>query len=152
VQRAARVWLLIVSALNGAAGLVCGLLLIARPDGSLLGASALLPVIRRFPLADVLFQDMFWIGVAMLLALGLPNLIALVALLRRMSHQYLLSLAAAVLLMLWCGFEMPYMFNYAALGYFFVGAISAACSVWMLGASREANARQAHRVEAHEVE
>jgi hypothetical protein len=152
VQRAARIWLLVVSALNGAAGLVCGLLLIARPDGSLLGASALLPVIRRFPLADVFFQDMLWIGVAMLLALGLPNLIALVALLRRMSHQYLLSLAAAVLLMLWCGFEMPYMFNYAALGYFFVGAISAACSVWMLGASREANAQQAHRVEAHEVE
>lgn len=142
MQRAARVWLLVVSALNGAAGLVCGLLLIARPDGSLLGASALLPVIKRFPLADVFFQDMFWIGVAMLLALGVPNLIAFVSLLRRTSRQYLLSLAAAVLLMLWCGFEMPFMFNYAALGYFFVGAISAACSVWLLSASPEASDRQ----------
>jgi len=138
VRRIARIWLLVVSALNGGAGIVCGFLLVARPDGSLLMASALLPVIKRFPLADVFFRDMFWIGVAMLLVLGIPNLIAFVALLRRYDRQYQLSLAAAALLMLWCGFEMPFMFNYAAVGYFSVGAISAAFSVWMLGASREA--------------
>ena len=131
MRKAARIWLLVVSALNGAAGLVCGLLLIARPDGSLLMATALLPVIKRFPLADVFFRDMFWIGVAMLLMLGIPNLIALAALLRRHALQYQLSLAAAALLMLWCAIEMPFMFNYAAVGYFLVGAISAALSVWL---------------------
>lgn len=128
MQKAARGWLLVISALNGVAGLVCGILLIARPDGSLLKASALLPVIRRFPLSDVFFRDMFWIGVAMLLVLGIPNLIAFVSLLRRHPLQYRVSLAAAVLLMLWCGFEMPFMFNYAAVGYFVVGAISAFAS------------------------
>ena len=133
MKRVGRGWLLVVSALNGAAGLVSGALLVARPDGSLLMASELLPVIKRFPLADVFFQDMFWIGVAMLLALGIPNLVAFVALLRRTSRQYLLTLVAAVLLMLWCGFEMPFMFNYAALGYFFVGAISAVLSVRLYG-------------------
>ena len=147
MHRAARIWLLVFSALNGVAGLVCGFLLIARPDGSLLMASALLPAIKRFPLADVFFRDMFWIGVAMLLALGIPNLIAFGALFRRHGHQYQLSLAAAVLLMLWCGFEMPLMFNYAAVGYFIVGAISAALSVWLLGVSPETSARQAHRAD-----
>lgn len=126
MQRTARIWLLAVSALNGVAGLVCGLLLVVRPDGSLLMASALLPVIKRFPLADVFFRDMFWIGVAMILVLGLPNMAALWALARRSPRQYQLALVAAVMLMLWCGFEIPFMFNYAAVGYLIVGAVSAA--------------------------
>lgn len=136
MHKAARVWLLVISALNGVAGTVCGLLLIARPDGSLLMASALLPVIKRFPLADVFFRDMFWIGGAMILVLGIPNLLAFSALLRRHPREYQLSLTAAVLLMLWSGFEMPYMFNYAALGYFVVGTISTLASIRMLGVSR----------------
>jgi hypothetical protein len=152
VHKAARAWLLLISALNGVAGLVCGLLLIARPDGSLLMASALLPVIRRFPLADVFFRDMFWIGVAMILVLGIPNLIAFSAILRRHPRQYQLTLAAAVLLMLWSGFEMPFMFNYAAVGYFIIGATSAAVSIRLLGVSRVASAQQAHRAERQKVD
>jgi len=148
MYRAARIWLLIVSGLNGVAGLLCGSLLIARPDGSLLMAAALLPVVKRFPLADVFFRDMLWIGVAMLLVLGIPNAIAFAALLRRDARQYQLSLAAAALLMLWCAVELPFMFNFAAVGYFIVGVVSAAFSVWLLGDSREASARQASQEDA----
>ena len=148
----ARVWLLVVSALNGVAGLVCGLLFIARPDGSLLAAGALLPVIRRFPLVDVFFRDMFWIGVAMLIVLGAPNLIAFAALVRRHRYQYWLSFAAAVLLMLWCGFEMPFMYNFAAVGYFLVGAASALISVWLLRLSQQASAQQRYRADGQKVD
>jgi hypothetical protein len=132
VQRVARAWLITFSLLNGLAGLVCGVLLIARPDGRLLMAKALLPVVGKLPLASVFFGDLFWIGVAMVLALGVPNVLSLVMLVRRNARQYQVALGAAVLLMCWCAFELIYMFNGAAIGYFGVAIISAFCAVWLL--------------------
>lgn len=132
MRRAARVYLIVVSILNGLAGLVCGVLFIASPDGSLMGFQPLLAVVQTLPLADIFFRDLWWIGVAMLLMLAVPNLAATVTLLRQGAHQYRVTLAAAVLLMLWCGFEIAFMFNVAAVGYFVVGAVSAFCSVWLL--------------------
>ena len=128
----ARGYLIVVSVLNGLAGLVCGVLLVAEPDGRFLQMGALRPVIRTFPLADVFFRDFFWIGVAMLVGLGLPNLIALVMLARRGRHQYLATLAAGVLLIAWCSFEMLYMLNAAAIGYFVAGALEIAASASLL--------------------
>lgn len=122
--RGARGFLVAVSILNGLAGLVCGVLFILSPDGSLMQATALLPVIEALPLADVFFRDFIWIGIAMLLVLGVPNTLAAVALLRRHPSQYVLTSAAAVLLLLWTGFELVFMYNALALGYFAVGAIS----------------------------
>jgi hypothetical protein len=136
----ARGWLLVVSVLNGFAGLVCGVLLVAKPDGSLLMATALLPVIRTLPLAGIFFTDMFWIGVAMLLALGVPNAVTALALFRRSERQYLFTLVAGVLLMLWTGFELMFMFNGAAAGYFLVGVVSAECSWVLLGQGQVATA------------
>jgi branched-subunit amino acid transport protein len=121
--------LIVVTILNGMAGLVCGLLLLAKPDGSYLQAGALLPVLKTLPLASFFFRDFAWIGVAMLLALGVPNLIAAVMLLRQSEKQYVASLVAGVLLIAWCSFELIYLFNFAAVGYFFVGALSVLCSV-----------------------
>lgn len=131
MHRVARGYLIVVSVLNGLAGLVCGVLLIAGPDGHLLQARALLPVIQRLPLASVFFQNFVWIGVAMLLALGIPNTIAAVMLLRRSEGQYLVTLGAGVLLLLWCGFEFIFMFNAGAVGYFVVGLIAVGCSIWL---------------------
>ena len=73
MRRLARGVLIVVSVLNGAAGLICGVLFIAGPDGHLLQAGALIPVIQGLPLASVFFRDFFWIGVIMLLVLGIPN-------------------------------------------------------------------------------
>ena len=83
MQRAARGFLIVVSILNGVAGLVCGVLFIAGPDGHFLQAGALLDVVQELPLASLFFQDFVWIGVAMLLVLGLPNSVATVMLLRK---------------------------------------------------------------------
>ena len=111
MRRVARGFLIVVSILNGLAGLVCGLLFIAAPDGRLLQAGALLPVIGALPLANVFFRDFVWIGVAMLLVLGLPNTVAAVMLLRRNKRQYVATLLTGVLLLLWCSFEMAFMLN-----------------------------------------
>jgi hypothetical protein len=132
MRRLARGFLIVVSGLNGLAGLVCGVLFIAAPDGHLLQAGALLPVIHTLPLAGVFFRDFTWIGVAMLLALGLPNAIAEVMLLRRSGKQYVATLVCGILLVLWCGFEFVFMFNGAALGYFVVGVLAVASSSVLL--------------------
>ena len=132
MRRVARRLLIVVSILNGVAGLVCGVLFIAGPDGHLLQAGALLPVIRGLPLASVFFQDFVWIGVAMLLVLGVPNSIAAVMLLRKSENQYLATLVAGVFLLVWCGFEFIFMFNALAVGYFVVGLISILSSTALL--------------------
>lgn len=118
-----------VSVLNAVAGMVCGVLFIVSPDGSLMGFEPLIDVVRTLPLADVFFQDLLWIGIAMLLALGLPNLVASVMLLRRSPGQYRVTLLAAVLLVLWCGFELLFMFNVAAVVYLMIGLVCAAASL-----------------------
>jgi hypothetical protein len=130
--RVARVYLMVVSVLNGFAGLVCGAMLIAQPDGHLLQMGALLPVVARMPLADIFFRDFFWLGVAMLVALGVPNTVAAVMLFRRHRRQYSATLVCGVLLVLWCSFESIYMINAAAVGYFVVGALSIAASALLM--------------------
>jgi hypothetical protein len=132
MRKAARGFLIVVSILNGVAGLVCGALFVAAPDGRVVQAGALLPVIQGLPLASVLFQDFLWIGVAMLLMLGLPNSLAAVMLLRKSESQYVATLVAGVLLVLWCGLELMFMLNVPAAGYFVVGLISVLCSILLL--------------------
>jgi hypothetical protein len=132
MRRTARSLLLAVSILNGLAGLVCGVLFIAGPDGRFLQAGALLPVIQKLPLSSFFFQDFVWIGVAMLLVLGVPNSIAAVMLLRKSANQYLVTLFASALLLLWCGFELIFMFNALAVGYFVVGLLSVLSSLVLL--------------------
>ena len=132
MRRVARGLLIVVSILNGVAGLICGVLFIAGPDGHLLQAGALLPAIRGLPLASVFVQDFGWIGVAMLIVLGVPNSIAVVMLLRKSENQYLATLVAGILLLLWCGFELIFMFNALAVAYFMIGLISVVCSILLL--------------------
>ncbi|MDR3686597.1 MAG: hypothetical protein P4L93_06555 [Coriobacteriia bacterium] len=144
MNRVARVFLIVVSIFNSFAGLLCGLLLIAEPDGRLLQMGALLPVVQTFPLAGIFFRDFFWLGVAMLLALGLPNLVAAVMLFRNSNKQYVVTLFAGVVLVLWCSFEFIYMFNIAAVGYFVVGVLSILSSALLARPQAQARAEQAY--------
>ncbi len=137
MRKAARGFLIVVSILNGVAGLVCGVLFVAGPNGRLVQATALLPVIQGLPLASVFFGDFLWIGVAMVLVLGLPNSLAAVMLLRSSESQYLATLVAGVLLVLWCGFELVFMLNVPAVGYLVVGLISVLCSILLLRPAQE---------------
>ena len=132
MRRIARGFLMAVSIINGFLGLVCAVMLLLAPDGRFLGMGVLLPGIATFPLAGVFFQDFFWIGLVMLLALGLPNLVAAVMLARHSHGQYVATLVAGALLLLWCGFELIYMFNIAAVAFLAVGAFSVLASVLLL--------------------
>lgn len=140
MRRVARGFLIVVSIADGLAGLVCGALFIAAPSGSLMHAGALLPVIRKLPLADVFFRDFLWIGIAMLLVLGIPNTVAAVMLIRRSRRQYTATLVAGVLLVLWTGFELIFMYNGLAVFYFVVGVLSIACSLLLQRSPAEPSA------------
>jgi len=94
-----------------------------------MGFEPLLGVVGGLPLADVFFRDLMWIGVAMLLVLGIPNTVAAVMLIRRDAGQYKATLVAGVLLVLWTGFELIFMYNVAAVGYLVVGVLAILCSV-----------------------
>ncbi len=132
MRRLTRGYLLALSILNGFTGLLCGMLFIIRPDGSLLVAGALLPVVRSLPMAGVFFQNFLWIGIAMVLVLGIPNTVAAVMLIRRSDKQYVVTLVAGVLLMLWTSFELVFMYNAGALAYFVLGVLSVLSSAFLL--------------------
>lgn len=132
MRRLARGYLLVISLLNGLSGLACGALFIASPDGALMGWEPLLSTVRELPLSEVFFQDFAWIGVAMLLALGIPNTIAAVMLIRRSERQYPMTVVAGILLLAWTGFELLFMYNVAAVGYFAVGLLSILASFLMM--------------------
>lgn len=132
MRRVARVYLLVVSLLNGVAGLVCGALFIVSPDGALMGWGPLLPIVQELPLSEVFFQDFVWIGVAMLLVLGFPNTVAAVMLFRRAGRQYVMTCAAGVLLLAWTGFELLFMYNAAAAGFFVAGVLAILASYVMM--------------------
>lgn len=132
MDRLAKVFLVAVSVLNGLAGIACGILFLASPDGSLMQAGELLPVVQGLPLADVFFQDFTWIGIAMLLVLAVPNTVAAVLLFRRHPRRYTVTLAAACLLLAWTGFELIFMINPLAVGYFVVGVLSVLASMRLI--------------------
>jgi hypothetical protein len=132
VEKSARGFLISVSAFNGVLGIVCAALLLARPEGGLMGMQVLLPVVGRFPLASVFFRDFLWIGIVMLLALGIPNAAAAVLLVRHHPMQYRITLVSAVLLIAWCGFELVYMYNLAAVAFLSLGVASAFASLWLM--------------------
>lgn len=136
MRRVARGFLITISIINGIMGLVCAVLLLLAPDGRNLGMQVLLPTIATFPLADTFFRDFVWIGIAMLLGLGIPNLLAAVMLLRRSGMQYVVTLVAGVLLILWCAFELLYMFNVAAVGFLVVGVLAVVASVVLRASAR----------------
>ncbi len=131
MRKAARILLVLVSVINGVAGLMTGTLFIASPSGSLMGWEPLVSVVRTLPLADIFFRHLMWIGIAMLLVLAIPNAAAAVMLIRRAPGQYAACIIAGALLMLWTGFELVFMYNVAAVAYFMIGALSVLCAAWL---------------------
>jgi len=130
-ERTIRPFLLSVSIINAVSALVCGVLLIVAPDGSLMAAEELIPVIAAFPFAQIFFQDLLWIGIAMLLVLCVPNATAAIMLIRRTASQYHVAIFANALIMMWCAFQFVFMFNWLAVFYFTLAAVMVGCAMCM---------------------
>ena len=83
-------------------GAVCGATcMFIDPSGAVMGMDALLPYFHKMPLADVLFQNYLFPGIALLVVNGLSNLAAFVLILCGRRIGYILGWVFGITLMLW---------------------------------------------------
>lgn len=116
-------WTLFIG-LGAVGGAAC---MLADPSGRSVGMSGMLPYFQVLPFADVLFQDLFFSGIALLLVNGITNLTAAALLFRKKPAGVVLGGVFGVTLMLWILIQF-YMFplNFMSTLYFIFGFYQAA--------------------------
>ncbi len=115
-------WTLFIGlgAVAGSAGMLLD------PTGRAMGMDAMLPFFQVLPLADLLFRDFVFSGIALLIVNGLTNLTAAVLLLRKKKSGIWLGMLFGITLMLWICIQF-YMFppNFMSTIYFVFGLLQA---------------------------
>ena len=116
-------WTLFIG-LGAVGGAAC---MLADPSGRSVGMSGMLPYFQVLPFADVLFQDLFFSGIALLLVNGITNLTAAALLFRKKPAGVVLGGVFGITLMLWILIQF-YMFplNFMSTLYFIFGFCQAA--------------------------
>lgn len=104
------------------------------PSGKIMGMDTMLTYFQVLPLADLVYQDYIFPGIALLIINGLTNLTAAVLLLRKRKIGVVLGGAFGVTLMLWICIQF-YIFplNFLSTAYFIFGVCQAATgyAVWV---------------------
>lgn len=97
------------------------------PTGAFMGMDVLLPLFQVLPLADLLYQNFVFPGVALLVVNGITNLTAAVLLMRKKPVGIRLGGLFGCTLMAWISIQF-YMFgpNFMDNAYFLFGALQAA--------------------------
>ena len=108
----------------GAVGGAMGMLI--DPSGKAMGMDAMLPYFQVLPFADVLFQNLTFSGIALLIVNGLTNLTAAILLILNKKVGVILGGVFGVTLMLWICIQF-YMFppNFMSTIYFIFGFLQA---------------------------
>ena len=116
-------WTLFIG-LGAVGGAAC---MLADPSGRAVGMAGMLPCFQVLPFADVLFQDLFFSGIALLLVNGVTNLTAAALLFRKKPAGVVLGGVFGVTLMLWILIQF-YVFplNFMSTLYFIFGFCQAA--------------------------
>lgn len=133
----ARLVVRIVCAFNGICAVACGFFMMAGAAGALPSSldsafalfNDMVPVIRRLPLPEFMAVNLFWPGLALALVNGVANLVASWLFLRRreaLARRW--ALAAGVLLIGWCAFELAYLPNPVSVAYLVVGIVQTVCA------------------------
>lgn len=105
-----------IGAVAGASGMLLD------PSGKAMGMDALLPYFQVLPLAEYLYQNFTFPGIALLIVNGLTNLTAAVLLLRRRKSGVILGGVFGVTLMLWiCIQFVIFLLNFMSTIYFVFG-------------------------------
>ena len=105
-----------IGAVAGASGMLLD------PSGKAMGMDAMLPFFRVLPLAEYLYQDFVFPGIALLIVNGLTNLTAAVLLLGRRKSGVVLGGVFGVTLMLWiCIQFVIFPMNFMSTSYFIFG-------------------------------
>ena len=105
-----------IGAVAGASGMLLD------PSGKAMGMDAMLPFFQVLPLAEYLYQDFVFPGIALLIVNGLTNLTAAVLLLGRRKSGVVLGGVFGVTLMLWiCIQFVIFPMNFMSTSYFIFG-------------------------------
>ena len=122
-RRALIFWTLFIG-IGAVAGATC---MLVDPTGGLMGMEPMLPYFQVLPLAEWLYQDYVFPGIALLVINGLTNLTAAGLLLANRRSGVVLGGVFGVTLMMWIGIQF-YIFpmNFMSTSYFIFGAIQAA--------------------------
>lgn len=115
-------WTLFIG-LGAAAG---GTVMLLDPTGKAMGMDAMLPYFKVLPLADILYQDFVFPGIALLIVNGITNLTAVALLIRRRKSGIISGMIFGFTLMLWICIQF-YMFepNFMSTIYFVFGLLQA---------------------------
>ena len=110
-----------IGAVAGASGMLLD------PSGKAMGMDGMLPYFQVLPLAEYLYQDYRFPGIALLIVNGLTNLTAAVLLLRKKKSGVVLGGVFGVTLMLWiCIQFVIFPLNFMSTIYFIFGFCQAA--------------------------
>ena len=119
-----------IGAVAGASGMLLD------PSGKAMGMDAMLPYFQVLPLAEYLYQDYTFPGIALLLVNGLTNLTAAVLLLRKRKSGVVLGGVFGITLMLWiCIQFVIFPPNFMSTSYFIFGFCQAITGymAWVFG-------------------
>lgn len=105
----ARVILIFWCLFIGIGALGGGIAMLIKPDGSLLQMQNVLKYFEVLPFSDVLFQDYFFSGIALIIVNGITNIVATILLLKKKKSGIILGGVFGITLMLWICIQF-YMF------------------------------------------
>ncbi len=102
-------------------------MMLVDPSGRIMGMDAMLPYFQVLPFADVLFRDLTFSGISLLIVNGLTNLTAAGLLLAKKKSGALLGMIFGITLMLWICIQFyMFPFNFMSTIYFVFGLCQAA--------------------------
>ncbi|MDD6193565.1 MAG: hypothetical protein PUB19_01550 [Lachnospiraceae bacterium] len=121
-----RKWLLFWCLFIGIGAVAGSTGMLVAPDGSALGMDEMLPYFQVLPLADLLYQDFIFPGIALLIVNGITNLVAAALILAKKKVGIVLGGIFGVTLMLWiCIQFVIFPMNFMSTIYFIFGFIQA---------------------------
>ena len=117
-----------------------GGLAILVPDGSLMQAQALIPALQAIPLVGPYVDSLLLAGIALLLCIFVPQILASILLLTKRPGQYAAALLAGILLCLFTITELVFLgSNVLSWLYLLFGVIEILGSVYGILAGRRAH-------------
>lgn len=138
----ARGWLLFWTLFIGIGAVAGATGMLMDPTGKAMGMDTMLPYFQVMPLADLLYQNYIFPGIALFLVNGLTNLTAAVLLLRRRKSGVILGGVFGITLMLWiCIQFVIFPLNFMSTIYFVFGFSQAVTGymAWVLAKEEAGN-------------
>lgn len=115
-------------------GAICGAItMFIDPLGTHTGMAGLLPGMQKLPLANTLYRNLIFPGIALLLVNGIPNIIAGILLIKNKKSGIILGTILGITLMMWiCIQFVIYPLNFMSTTYFIFGILQFFAGIFCL--------------------